>query len=77
MQREIGSNFWIAPKDLETEAAVITPAELGCGGSDFAWLSTGRSAISFVLEEAGRQRQTRVWRSTAVFLRMWGINLRF
>ena len=36
MQREIGSNFWIAPKDLETEAAVITPAELGCGGSDFA-----------------------------------------
>ena len=55
MQREIGSNFWIAPKDLETEAAVITPAELGCGGSDFAWLSTGRSAISFVLEEAGRR----------------------
>lgn len=58
MQREIGSNFWIAPKDLETEAAVITPAELGCGGSDFAWLSTGRSAISFVLEEAGRRNAT-------------------
>ncbi len=50
MQSEIGSNFWITPEELEMRPSVITPSIFGCNGSDYAWMSTGRSAISFVLE---------------------------
>lgn len=56
MRREIGSNFWIAPEDLEAERAEAAPSVFGCSGGDEAWLSTGRSAISFALEEALRRR---------------------
>lgn len=52
MRPEIGSNFWIAPEDLETEDRTCTPGIFGLSGSDSVWLSTGRSAIAFVLEEA-------------------------
>lgn len=50
MQSEIGSNFWITPEELEMQLNVITPSIFGCNGSDYVWMSTGRSAISFVLE---------------------------
>lgn len=56
MQREIGSNFWITPEDLEVGRVDVLPSAFGCWGSDSAWLSTGRSAISFALVEARRRR---------------------
>lgn len=55
MQPEIGSNFWITPEDLETESAELDSSAFGCRGSDSVWLSTGRSAIAFTLEEARRR----------------------
>lgn len=61
MQREIGSNFWIEPKDLEAGEARLTPAALGCQGSGHVWLSTGRSSIAFVLEEARRRNPGMGW----------------
>lgn len=55
MQREIGSNFWILPQDLKADAAPFELEAPGCRGTDSVWLSTGRSAISFALEEARRR----------------------
>lgn len=49
MLSEIGSNFWIAPEDIKGQAKLQTPYSLGYEGSDYAWLSTGRSATRFVL----------------------------
>ena len=50
MLSEIGSNFWITPKELTYENCLTTPAQFGCEGSDYVWMSTGRSATSFVLD---------------------------
>lgn len=50
MQREIGSNFWLDPNEYLTDNPIGSPAQFGCYGSDFVWLSTGRSAIRFVVE---------------------------
>lgn len=50
MISEIGSNFWIDPSITYDSQKKITPEVFGCIGNDFAWLSTGRSAISLVIE---------------------------
>lgn len=50
MLSEIGSNFWITPDEIESKATIITPNQFGCRGTDYVWMSTGRSAISFVLD---------------------------
>mgnify|MGYP003309583797 CR=1 FL=1 len=50
MQKEIGSNFWISPTELEQGGQLGTPSEFGCVGSDYVWLSTGRSALHYVLK---------------------------
>lgn len=50
MLSEIGSNFWIAPEDLQGQAKLQPPYSFGYDGSDYAWLSTGRSATRFVLK---------------------------
>ena len=50
MQSEIGSNFWIHPNEINKEASVIKPKQFGCNGSDYVWMSTARSATSFILD---------------------------
>ena len=50
MLSEIGSNFWIAPEDIQVQAELHSPYLFGYEGSDYAWLSTGRSATRFVLK---------------------------
>lgn len=50
MLSEIGSNFWIDPSVIYDSQKPITPDVFRCTGSDYAWLSTGRSAISLVIE---------------------------
>ncbi|MCI9251252.1 MAG: hypothetical protein HFI22_05485 [Lachnospiraceae bacterium] len=55
MLREIGSNFWMEPIDRYDEAVNITPEMFGIRGSDYTWLSTGRSAISMAIAEAEKK----------------------
>lgn len=55
MQSEIGSNFWIRPEDLNLKSSVIMPKQFGCNGSDFVWMSTARSATSFVLDTIAKR----------------------
>ena len=51
MLSEIGSNFWINPNDSKSGRKLGTPYSLfGYRGSDYVWLSTGRSATRFVLQ---------------------------
>lgn len=51
MQSEIGSNFWITPEELNGDPSIgINIKQFGCIGSDYTFLSTGRSAISYVLD---------------------------
>lgn len=50
MLSEIGSNFWIAPEDLQGQAKLLSPYSFGYDGKDYVWLSTGRSATRFVLK---------------------------
>lgn len=50
MLSEIGSNFWIEPEDIKGQAKLQTPYSFGYEGSDYAWLSTGRSATRFILK---------------------------
>lgn len=50
MLSEIGSNFWLNPNQLFNECPLRTPEQFNCKGSDYAWLSTGRSAIRFVIK---------------------------
>lgn len=51
MLSEIGSNFWIDPNDLKVKySSEINLAQFGCVGNDYALFSTGRSAISYVLD---------------------------
>lgn len=52
---EIGSNFWIEPWSLNLSPSTISPSRFGCMGSDSVWMSTGRSAISFVLDTIERR----------------------
>jgi len=49
MLSEIGSNFWLNPNEVYDEKPLGTPGQFNCKGSDFVWLSTGRSAIQFVI----------------------------
>jgi hypothetical protein len=49
MNKEIGSNYWLSPKELEGSSVNITPSKFNCFGTDYVWTSTGRSAISLVL----------------------------
>lgn len=53
--REIGSNFWLNPEDKYENHPIGTPERFHCPGSDYVWLSTGRSAIAFVIEEIERR----------------------
>lgn len=51
MLNEIGSNFWINPNDGKNGCTLGTPYSLfGYKGSDYVWLSTGRSATRLVLQ---------------------------
>ncbi len=49
MLSEIGSNFWLNPHDLLPDSQLGSPSQFNCNGEDFVWLSTGRSAIKYVL----------------------------
>lgn len=49
MLSEIGSNFWLNPDQELTNKSIGTPEQFCCKGSDYVWLSTGRSAINFVI----------------------------
>jgi hypothetical protein len=58
MLREIGSNFWLNYSDIErkqSSSVLGVLSELGIKGNDCALLSTGRSAISFVLKQIKEQ----------------------
>lgn len=50
MLKEIGSNFWISPDAIQSRNALSSPYVFGCEGSDYVWMSTGRSATRLVLE---------------------------
>lgn len=50
MQREIGSNFWLNPKEQYKVDSLNDLTPYGIYGSDVALLSTGRMAERFVLE---------------------------
>ena len=51
MQSEIGSNFWIEPNEGKSGKTLGTPSQLfGFEGSDYVWMSTGRSATKLVLQ---------------------------
>lgn len=49
MLSEIGSNFWISPNDGKGGRPLGDPFQFGYHGSDYVWMSTGRSATRFVL----------------------------
>lgn len=49
MLSEIGSNFWLNPSEHFAENTLGSPEQFNCRGNDYAWLSTGRSAIQFVI----------------------------
>lgn len=50
MLSEIGSNFWLSPKDILGKKTLDAPFVFGHRGSDYVWLSTGRSATRLVLQ---------------------------
>lgn len=50
MHSEIGSNFWLNPNQKFDNTNMGTPQQFNCGGEDYAWLSTGRSAIKFAIK---------------------------
>lgn len=49
MLSEIGSNFWLNPHEPLPISSLGSPSLFMCDGDDYAWLSTGRSAIRFVI----------------------------
>ena len=49
MLSEIGSNFWLNPNQSFNDSPLGTPEQFNCKGSDYAWLSSGRSAIRYVI----------------------------
>ena len=50
MLSEIGSSFWVNPKKKYFSIDGLSPRMFGISFSDFAWLSTGRSAIAHAIE---------------------------
>ena len=50
MQSEIGSNFWLNPYEKFHEIPLGSPSQFNCEGEDYVWLSTGRSAIKYVVD---------------------------
>lgn len=50
MKSEIGSNFWLTPSDVIGNGEMCIPDYFNCKGSDYVWLSSGRSAISFIIK---------------------------
>jgi dTDP-4-amino-4,6-dideoxygalactose transaminase len=58
MLSEIGSNFWLNPHKTLADAPIGTPAQFNCVGSDYVWLSTGRSAIKYVIQTIERRCPT-------------------
>lgn len=50
MLSEIGSNFWLNPNEALDEKPLGTPTQFNCEGGDYAWFSTGRSAILYVIK---------------------------
>ena len=50
MHREIGSNFWLNPNKKLINVPLGTPSQFNCDGEDYVWLSTGRSAIRYVIK---------------------------
>lgn len=50
MLSEIGSNFWIHPNEGKGDKPLGKPFQFGCQGSDYVWMSTGRSATRLVLQ---------------------------
>lgn len=50
MLSEIGSNFWICPNDGKAGKPLGSPCQFGYQGSDYVWMSTGRSATKLVLQ---------------------------
>lgn len=50
MKSEIGSNFWLNPNIELPSCKLEMPLQFNISGSDYSWLSTGRSAIKFVLQ---------------------------
>lgn len=49
MKSEIGSEFWLSPYNTYDNGQIGNPEQFNCNGNDYVWLSTGRSAIKFVL----------------------------
>ena len=49
MLSEIGSNFWLNPNEVLVDRQLGTPEQFNCKGEDYVWLSTGRSAIQYVI----------------------------
>lgn len=56
MMGEIGSNFWLNPHQQLDDAPIGTPEQFNCEGSDYVWLSTGRSAIKYVIKTIEQRR---------------------
>lgn len=50
MLSEIGSNFWLKPSFQYKNTSLGTPKQFNCLGNDYVWLSTGRSAIGYVIK---------------------------
>ena len=57
MLNEIGSNFWICPDDGKAGKQIGAPFQFGYQGSDYVWMSTGRSATRFVLQSIEERNQ--------------------
>jgi dTDP-4-amino-4,6-dideoxygalactose transaminase len=50
MLSEIGSNFWISPNQGKEGKQLGAPFLFGYHGTDYVWMSTGRSATRLVLQ---------------------------
>lgn len=57
MLSEIGSNFWLNPHVQLQEKLLGSPSQFNCIGEDYVWLSTGRSAIKYVIEDIESRRK--------------------
>ncbi len=56
MFSEIGSSFWMNPNIDYFSMSDADPKSFGIVGNDFAWLSTGRSAIALALQHIQSQK---------------------
>ena len=61
MLSEIGSNFWLNPNKSLVDVPLASPVQFNCKGKDYVWLSTGRSAIKYVLMDI-EKRNTKLKR---------------